>query len=688
MKKNSRGKSLGVKSIRYEILFILLPIVVVSMILLSFLGYRTAKQIIWNKTNQEMKLNLDASVAKIEKSLSQNRMVAQSLAKAAQTNKNVMEPDNYKKMLPSVVSTNDETFGAGIWFEPYQYDAKEKYFSPYCMRENGTITYVDNYSLGEGVYYTDQDWYTGAVNTDKGTVWSPPYYDDFAKISMVTASSPFFDDSGKFIGVATADIDLTGMQKMIVDLQVNKGDRVFLLDTSGIYIADADSSKLLKVNIAQDPNPSLAKLGVTLLDDKEGSGTFEQDGEKYLVWYTQVPESGWILASARTETQLFGSVYALGKTLFVLSAVMILLVIGVLIFFMQQKIVTPLKNLADVTERIAEGDLSVEIHHNSGNEIGTVFQSIEKTTKRLHDYIAYIDELSGVLGQIAGGNLDYQLNLHYVGEFEKLKLSLEHIREALTQTLQTIQFTADEVNSGAAQMSDGAQALAASTTEQAATVEELSASVLNVSHQSEQNTVNVRKAAEYEKQVTENLRESSEYMHQVYATMSEIGQSSQEISKITKLVEDIAFQTNILALNAAVEAARAGSAGKGFAIVADEVRNLAGKSAAAAKQTAELIAKSTTTVSEGEKLTDKTMELVNTVLENSHLLGKIMVEIEQSSLIQAEAIDQINMGISQVTAVVQTNAATAEENSASSEELAAQAQTLKEEAGKFRFMKK
>lgn len=688
MKKNSRGKSLGVKSIRYEILFILLPIVVVSMILLSFLGYRTAKQIIWNKTNEEMKLNLDASVAKIEISLSQNRMVAQSLAKAAQTNKNVMEPDNYKKMLPAVVSTNDETFGAGIWFEPYQYDAKEKYFSPYCMRENGTITYVDNYSLGEGVYYTDQDWYTGAVNTDKGTVWSPPYYDDFAKISMVTASSPFFDDSGKFIGVATADIDLTGMQKMIVDLQVNKGDRVFLLDTSGIYIADADSSKLLKVNIAQDPNPSLAKLGVTLLADKEGSGTFEQDGEKYLVWYTQVPESGWILASARTETQLFGSVYALGKTLFVLSAVMILLVIGVLIFFMQQKIVTPLKNLADVTERIAEGDLSVEIHHNSGNEIGTVFQSIEKTTKRLHDYIAYIDELSGVLGQIAGGNLDYQLNLHYVGEFEKLKLSLEHIREALTQTLQTIQFTADEVNSGAAQMSDGAQALAASTTEQAATVEELSASVLNVSHQSEQNTVNVRKAAEYEKQVTENLRESSEYMHEVYATMSEIGQSSQEISKITKLVEDIAFQTNILALNAAVEAARAGSAGKGFAIVADEVRNLAGKSAAAAKQTAELIAKSTTTVSEGEKLTDKTMELVNTVLDNSHLLGKIMVEIEQSSLIQAEAIEQINMGISQVTAVVQTNAATAEENSASSEELAAQAQTLKEEAGKFRFMKK
>ena len=688
MKKYNGKKPSHIKSIRYEILLILLPIVAVSMILLSFLGYKTAKQIIRSKTDQEMKLNLDSSVAKIEKSLSQNRMVAQSLAKAAQSNKEVMEAANYEKLLPALVATNEETFGAGVWFEPYQYDPQEKYFSPYCMRENGTITYVSNYSLGDGVYYTDQEWYTNVMNTDQSAVWSAPYYDDFVKISMVTASAPMYDASGTFVGVATADIDLTGMQKMVLDLQAEKGDRVFLLDTAGTYIADADSSKLLKETITQDPNASLAKLGTRLLSEKEGTGTFHEDGQTYLVWYTQVPESGWILASARTESQLFGSIYTLAKVLVILSAILIIVVTLVLTFFMQRRIVLPLENLAGITERIAQGDLSVEIHNKSKNEIGVVFHSIQKTANRLHDYINYIDELSGVLDQIANGNLDYELKLHYVGEFERLKLSLENIRDTLTQTLGTIRNTADEVNSGVSQMASGAQALASSTTEQAATVEELSASVSNVSLQSERNTANVRKATEYEEQVTKYLGESNDYIHQVHTAMSEIGNSSKEITKITKLVEDIAFQTNILALNAAVEAARAGSAGKGFAVVADEVRNLAGKSAEAAKQTAELIEKSASTILEGEQLTDKTMELVNTVLKTAQSLGQIMGEIDQASTMQTQAIEEINLGISQVTAVVQTNAATAEENSASSEELAAQAQILQEEVIKFHFKKK
>ena len=174
-------------------------------------------------------------------------------------------------------------------------------------------------------------------------------------------------------------------------------------------------------------------------------------------------------------------------------------------------------------------------------------------------------------------------------------------------------------------------------------------------------------------------------MEDMMSAMEDINRSSESISKIIKVIDDIAFQTNILALNAAVEAARAGEAGKGFAVVAEEVRNLAAKSAAAASETAELIEDSINKVSAGSKIADDTASALEAITQGVSKSGTLIAEIAESSNYQATAVAQINQAIGQVSQVVQTNSATSEQCAAASEELSNQANRMMDLLSVFRL---
>lgn len=670
-------------SIRTTALGITIPTLLISMISVSLLGYTAARRTLLESSNREMSYCLTGVVNDIQISLSNNRKVVEEMARAVEAVGSRMEEEDYGEVLTSFIGMNDETFGGGIWFEPYAYQPGREYFSPYCMRENGKVVYVDNYSLGEGVYYTDQDWYTEAMNISSSAVWSEPYYDDFAKISMVTSSAPFYDKNGKLLGVATTDIDLTQLQQMVVSMDIN-GGRAFLISSDGTYIADVDGSKLLSSKITQE-DASFAELGKKIIAEKNGSGSYRQNGQRNLVWYAEVPESGWIAVISVSEKAMMADTTALGRNLLIGCVLFAILGSLLMASFIKRKIVHPLSELSETTRQIAEGNLNVTLNTHSNNEIGMVAATLEKTVAQLRNYIAYIDEISATLHEIASGRLSLKLQYDYAGDFARIKDALNEISDSLNNAMTAISDASLRVSKGSDQIAENGQLLAEGTSEQSQSIENLARTMEEITEAIQNNAVNADKANERVAHVDKEISKSTEKMNAMIQAMNQISEQSQKTGVIIQTIEEIAEQTNMLSMNAAIEAARAGEAGRGFAVVASQVRELANKSAAAVQETNALIEHTLQAVESGVGIADDTAITLKTVAEGSVEVAELIAEISRASGEQAGTVARIQNELTQISDVVRNNSEIAEESAGSSEELSAQSQLLKELVSRFQL---
>jgi len=287
--------------------------------------------------------------------------------------------------------------------------------------------------------------------------------------------------------------------------------------------------------------------------------------------------------------------------------------------------------------------------------------------------------------RIAAGDLDVQIPVKSRDELGKLASAFGQMTDNLNEVMSNIAAASEQVASGAKQMSESSVILSQGATEQASSIEQLTASLEEITAKINENSTGANEAARVSTLTKNEAISGDEQMRSMLIAMDEINASSDSISKIIKVIDEIAFQTNILALNAAVEAARAGQHGKGFAVVAEEVRNLAARSANAAKETAEMIEGSIRKVEDGMKIANQTAEALQGIVKSITEINEISNLAAANAKEQAVGVAQINQGLVQVSQVIQTNSATSEENAAASEELTSQAETLKQQVGRFKL---
>jgi methyl-accepting chemotaxis protein len=633
-------------------------------------------------------------IAAVGTVLSRNAILEQSLERASESTRLKSEEINawlqeqmrYMGAVAAGIAGISDLHSDDVFHSLLNHEqTNEPYFCVYVGFPDGTGIFSDEWEPDYSQWRANErDWFIGAANSPWQAYITDIYQDADTGELCITISKAF-DRDGRLAGVVAADIFITVLDDMIANFNIGEGGYAFMIAADGSVLTHPDRRFTPFVDANEDTifhHMNEIDSGIySQLDAAFGGAVMIRGADGNTRYYaaSEVGATGWVVIATIPTGIIYAPVYSQIIAVSVVSGI-ILIVAVVLISLTIKSIIKPIKTLTEAAEAIALGDIKIQGLDEGSAPTRNEIILLERAFSKM---LVSFKQQARILTRVAEG--DYTMKMDIRSDKDVINLAINLMVEETLNVLYQVAVAGVQVADGSKQIAGGAQALAQGSAEQADAVNTLSSSISQIAIKTKENADMAGRAATLADTIKNNAEKGSRQMSEMMGAAKDINQASQSISKVIKVIDDIAFQTNILALNAAVEAARAGQHGKGFAVVAEEVRSLASKSAEAARDTGDLIANSMDKAELGSRIAVETAASLDEIVSGINESNQIVRDIAVSSSEQYKSINQINEGVEKVAHVVHQNSETARQSASASLEMSGQSAMLEKLIAQFQL---